>query len=394
LNQVSGFTYDAAGNVLSDNFNNYLYDPEGRLCAVAYPNGSGGSYYEQYLYDAEGRRMGKGSVGSLTCAAPGAGFTLKSQYLLGQGGEQVTELNGAGAVQHTNAFIGGKLLATYDFVNGGLHFTLTDPLGTKRVQVSGAGTPELNCFSLPFGNSLGNARATNCVPAPGSLAAADATEHHFTQQRRDSTSGNDYFGARYYASSMGRWLSPDWGGSSPVPYAVFTDPQSLNLYIYMRNNVLGGVDADGHCDSGHFWCDVGMGALKYLYNASQANALFLARHGCMACGEAAGVMNMGGQPTLNIQKPSNTAEAIGYWGVPVVSTALAVVPVLNETVVVSAAVPMIETESIPLAAEVPQVSLLDQAIQARDALAATTGNDVATVTAGYNSTTGQVAAAG
>jgi RHS repeat-associated protein len=56
----------------------------------------------------------------------------------------------------------------------------------------------------------------------------------FTGKERDSESGNDYFGARYYASSMGRWLSPDWSGpGDPVPYANFEDPQSLNLYSYV-----------------------------------------------------------------------------------------------------------------------------------------------------------------
>jgi RHS repeat-associated protein len=30
----------------------------------------------------------------------------------------------------------------------------------------------------------------------------------FTGKERDAESGNDYFGKRYYASSMGRWLSP------------------------------------------------------------------------------------------------------------------------------------------------------------------------------------------
>ena len=30
-----------------------------------------------------------------------------------------------------------------------------------------------------------------------------------TGKERDAESGNDYFGARYYASTMGRWLSPD-----------------------------------------------------------------------------------------------------------------------------------------------------------------------------------------
>ena len=31
----------------------------------------------------------------------------------------------------------------------------------------------------------------------------------FTGKERDSESGNDYFGARYYAASMGRFMSPD-----------------------------------------------------------------------------------------------------------------------------------------------------------------------------------------
>jgi RHS repeat-associated protein len=68
-----------------------------------------------------------------------------------------------------------------------------------------------------------------------------------TGKERDSESGNDYFGARYYASSMGRWLSPDWSGAQvPVPYANLSDPQSLNLYAYVRNNPLGIYDPDGH----------------------------------------------------------------------------------------------------------------------------------------------------
>jgi RHS repeat-associated protein len=32
---------------------------------------------------------------------------------------------------------------------------------------------------------------------------------HFTGKERDTESGNDYFGARYYASSMGRFMSPE-----------------------------------------------------------------------------------------------------------------------------------------------------------------------------------------
>ncbi len=72
-----------------------------------------------------------------------------------------------------------------------------------------------------------------------------------TGKERDSESGNDYFGARYYASTMGRFLSPDWSAQEdPVPYAVLDDPQSLNLYSYVRNNPLSRTDPTGHdcCD--------------------------------------------------------------------------------------------------------------------------------------------------
>jgi RHS repeat-associated protein len=77
---------------------------------------------------------------------------------------------------------------------------------------------------------------------------------HSTGKERDAESGNDYFGARYYGSGMGRFLLPDWAaklaGSDPVPYADLDNPQSLNLYEYVGNNPLVGVDSDGHCYMG------------------------------------------------------------------------------------------------------------------------------------------------
>ena len=64
----------------------------------------------------------------------------------------------------------------------------------------------------------------------------------FTGKERDSESGNDYFGARYYASSMGRMLSPD---PSQSYFANPAYPQSLNLYSYGRNNPLTNTDPTG-----------------------------------------------------------------------------------------------------------------------------------------------------
>lgn len=48
---------------------------------------------------------------------------------------------------------------------------------------------------------------------------------------------------------MGRFLTPDWSGAPiPVPYANLTDPQTLNLYAYVRNNPMSRADLDGHND--------------------------------------------------------------------------------------------------------------------------------------------------
>jgi RHS repeat-associated protein len=126
---------------------------------------------------------------------------------------------------------------------------LTDWLGTKRVEV-GANPCATAYTSLPFGDSLPPASVSGF-----SACQDDATENHFTGKERDpetgEANGNDYFGARYYASSMGRFMSPDWSATvEPVPYSKLDDPQSLNLYAYMLNNPLGGVDPDGHCGVG------------------------------------------------------------------------------------------------------------------------------------------------
>ncbi len=247
-----------AGNVTYDGQNDYAYDGEGRLCA-AYNILL--TRLTDYVYDADGLRVAKGSVGGLStpsspmnaavyCNLETTGnFSLSAQYLLNAAGDQVTEVDGAGSNlvwAHTNIWTGGSLDATYD--PKGLHFHLKDPLGTLRVQVAAgggaAGGTEQTCFSLPFGDAL------NCVDT--ALATADdASGLHFTGKERDTESGNDYFGARYYASSMGRFLQPDWSAKvDPVPYAKLDDPQSLNLYSYVWNNPLSRTDPDGHqCDT-------------------------------------------------------------------------------------------------------------------------------------------------
>lgn len=74
-------------------------------------------------------------------------------------------------------------------------------------------------------------------------------------KERDSETGLDYFGARYYGSNMGRFMSADWSAVPvAVPYADLTDPQTLNLYGYVRNNPLNRTDPTGHYEVNSSGC--------------------------------------------------------------------------------------------------------------------------------------------
>jgi RHS repeat-associated protein len=237
--------YDGAGDLVNDGTNAYLYDGEGRICAVA-SNGS----MTGYLYDAAGNRVAKGTITSWSCdASPNSngvannGFSQTAGYVVGPSGEQLTEVDGSGNWLHTNIYAGGKLIGTYDGSVSAptLHFHIDDPLGTRRAQVSATGVLEATYQSLPFGDGLN--------PIAYTTTADDPTENHFTGKERDTESGNDYMFARYYNSATGRFLSPDWSAKyEPVPYAKLGNPQTLNLYAYIDNNPLGGTDPDGHDD--------------------------------------------------------------------------------------------------------------------------------------------------
>src|SRR6185437_13165856 len=63
----------------------------------------------------------------------------------------------------------------------------------------------------------------------------------YTGKERDTESGLDYFGARYYGSNMGRFMSPD----HPLIDQHPENPQSWNLYAYARNNPLINIDPTG-----------------------------------------------------------------------------------------------------------------------------------------------------
>ena len=228
------FSYDAAGNVLFDGVNSYAYDGAGRLCAVQNPDTHA---ITQYLYNAESVRTARLNGGATLGCYTGGAISPTELFVVDTAGNQVTEIGvGTGPDNwqwtRTNVFAAGGLLATFDPY--GLHFHLSDWLGNRRVQVSGTtGSAELTCANNPWGTGL------SCAESQYG-GQPDATEHHFTGKERDTESGLDYFGARYYGSNMGRMMSPDSGVDQHPE-----DPQTWNLYSYGRNNPLAFVDPTG-----------------------------------------------------------------------------------------------------------------------------------------------------
>jgi RHS repeat-associated protein len=82
----------------------------------------------------------------------------------------------------------------------------------------------------------------------------DSTRQKFTGKERDNETSLDYFLARYYSSTQGRFTSPD------IPFADQSegDPQSWNLYAYVGNNPLKYIDPFGmwkqvSCGDGNCW---------------------------------------------------------------------------------------------------------------------------------------------
>jgi RHS repeat-associated protein len=184
------------------------WDAESRL---ATDNGT------TYIYDAEGNRVEK----------QGSGIADTIYF----GGEPIARYSGG---QWTDLIYGPSgLLAEIPGTQAGAPvYRVTDNLGTNVGSLLANGSFVDPIDHTPFGQVI-----TGDTSAP----------YLFTGKERDNESGLDYFGARYYASSMGRWMSPDWSAKAePVPYAKLDDPQSLNLYAYVHNNPVVKSDPDGH----------------------------------------------------------------------------------------------------------------------------------------------------
>ena len=208
-NHISGFSYDTVGNTTNDGSIAYTYDAESQIKTAAGVT---------YSYDGSGRRVSK-SNGKL--------------YWYGSGGEILAETDASGNTLNEYIFFGGKRIAILPS-GGNAQYYIEDLLGSSRAMTQNNGTPCYDADFDPYGGE--HAYINSC-----------SQNYKFEGKERDTETGNDDFGARYYTSRFGRWLSADWSSVPvPVPYANLTNPQTLNLYAMVSDDPETSADLDGH----------------------------------------------------------------------------------------------------------------------------------------------------
>jgi RHS repeat-associated protein len=137
----------------------------------------------------------------------------------------------------------GRLLVTYPWMNG------YQPVRTAYFAGQRVGQ---------YSDRVGSVRNTNggigshYYPFGEEITSTANDRYKFAETFRDADSGLDYALNRYYAASIGRFLSVDAAQADPVR------PQSFNRYAYARNDPLNLRDRAGRfpCwvdDSNHDW---------------------------------------------------------------------------------------------------------------------------------------------
>jgi RHS repeat-associated protein len=216
--------YDLAGNELAG----YTlgYDAKNRVVSAA----AGIGHTVAYGYDGDGRRVTK-------TMDPNTQSAATTYYVYDAFGQLAAEYGAPGA--------------GVQFAGCATCYLFGDHLGsTRAIWDSGGVKGRLDYF--PFGEPMpsglsGRVTATcatgvtACYPANGDPTQRIGVAQEFTSKERDAETGLDFFGARYFSGAQGRFTSPD----EPLIDQHASDPQSWNMYSYVRNNPLRFTDAFG-----------------------------------------------------------------------------------------------------------------------------------------------------
>ena len=217
---TNSYTYDAAGQMTSDGTLTYTYDAAGNMTAAG---------TDSYTWDWRGR-LASATISGTTATYSYDGMDARTSETVGglttsyvwdrAKGLPLLVDDGTNGYLHADGVI-----AQIDGSNAPTYF-LTDALGSVRglTDLTGAvvGTTTFDVF--------GDARTQT-----GATSVFD-----FTGEQRDTTTGMIYLRARYYEPGFGRFASED----TVVPGGDGT--QGFNRFAYVGNNPCNATDPSGH----------------------------------------------------------------------------------------------------------------------------------------------------
>ncbi len=286
--QTDTYTYDTVGNRLTKNATAYTYDNADQMLTAAGVS---------YGYDNDGNQTSRGSDSfswdhedRMTQAVIGG---QNSTYAYNGDGLRTGRTTGgqtstyvwdiASGIPVILQEISGSNTTTYVYGLGLI--STTDNAGAQTYRTTdGLGS------TINLTDSSGNVQVTYAYDAFGAIRSQSGSSSNywlFTGEQRDSESGYDYLRARYYDSSIGRFVSQDplgggyaYAGNNP---ATSFDPLGLYVmcgdspdwgYVCFNSTDLGLplCTPDGRCDfllddgtiatieNGGVWCDFDFGA--------------------------------------------------------------------------------------------------------------------------------------
>lgn len=291
--QTYRIQYDADGNVIADERNQYTYDSHGQLIRVS------GADESSYTYDSRGNLLSKTKDG----------ISVQYAYTNAQWPDQVTAVGGVALTYDQVGNLTGYGARQYNWTRGKLLESVTDEQGSytytydadgyraTKVTANGKTTfdtiggqllaqagPEGNLYfqysgGTPFGfvlddiqyyyltnlngdvvgitDAQGNLLAQYVYDPWGKLLQINTTEPNNAEQLAvatanplryrgyyyDSETGMYYLQSRYYDPDLGRFISAD----DFFAFADGTDQHNtLSLYVYCANSPLNHKDPSGY----------------------------------------------------------------------------------------------------------------------------------------------------
>ncbi|CAB5502854.1 Putative toxin subunit [Bathymodiolus thermophilus thioautotrophic gill symbiont] len=129
--------------------------------------------------------------------------------------------------QTNTLHIGTHILSEHTKDSTQTHYQLSNHLKTNTLELNDQAQIISYEHYYPYGGTA--------IIAGKDKTQVQQKRYRYTDKERDDSSGLYYYGARYLAPWLARWISPDSAGSA----------DGLNLYVYVGNNPLKYIDPTG-----------------------------------------------------------------------------------------------------------------------------------------------------